>query len=481
MLLSSFINSTGYDLFQKMIASLGSTNVSSILTLLVQTFVQQQMYLSTHRAGIVYLCSDSAQNDLQNELASATYSTYLPLFIFNDQTTSNTLNNERNIHIIALCSPNTTANKASRLFKSIKSRDVTLIFLLFETQDILEYSSFPVQSLVPYIQHRGKIYVAQLSEYPMVLSNGKFQCSSIESIKHENSSISSSSVSFYQTHFKVFFTYLPPHTSIYPHQNSETLIYNGVDSFMISVLLQRFNMTAYTATDIDRTSLDGVFFGFGRLSFVREFHKRAFIDNFVSELGVNYKNTVFDMYLESFYMQPQNYNQNRTIEYLYPYCIECLVVIFPKNHDRTSMVWRVIRNGEVQTILIVYVVFVFVQFLISGSRTNIGTAWFRTIGMCLAQMTFSDMTANRLQFLWTVGLLVFSVTSPVVLAGVIYHSLVVEETVANIDTLDELVQMNRTIYNVDSVGDKGAWLNTLKYLHRFYLMQIGRLTFVSTF
>lgn len=447
-----------------MIAALGATNITAIFALLVQTLVQKhQMYLSTYRTGIVYLCSDSAQNYLQNELVSATYATHLPLLIVNDKTSANTLNNERNINIIALCSSNTTAATASTLFKSIQSRDVTLIFLLFTSQDILDYASFPVQSLVPHIQHRAKIYVAQLTKFPMVLSNGQFQRNSIESIKHGNySSISESSVSFYRAHFKVFFSYLPPTTAIYPHQNSERLTYMGFDSFMISILLQRFNMTAYTATDVDRASLDGIFFGFGRLSVVRAFHKRAFIDNYVSDLGVNYNHTNFDMYLESFYMQPQTYKQNRTVDYLYPYCFECLVAIFPKNHERTSMIWRVIRNGEVQTIVIVYLVFVFVQFLISGSKTNIGTAWFRTIGMCLAQMTFSDMTANRLQFLWTVGLLVFSVTSPVVLAGVLYRSLVVAETVANIDTLDELVQMNKTIYNVDSVGDKGAWLNTLK-------------------
>lgn len=445
-----------------MVAALGLTNVTTILTLLVQTLIQKHQ-ISTYRAGIVHLCSDSTQNDLQNELVAATYSTHLPLFIFNDKTESNILNNERNIHLIALCSPYATSNTISRLFKSIQSRDVTLIFLLFASHDILDYESFPVQPLVPNIQHRGNIYVAQLTEFPMVLSNGIFQRNSIDSIKQDNSSISESSVSFYGTHFKVYFTYLPPATSIYPYLNSEALIYNGLDSYMISILTQRFNMTTYTATDIDRSSLDGIFFGFGRLSIVKEFHKRVFINNRVSELGVRYNPTDYDMDLEAFYMQPQTYKPNRTLEYLYPYCFDCLVAIFPKNHDRTSMVWRVIRNGEVQTILIVYVVFVVVQFLISGSKTNFGTAWFRTIGMCLAQMTFSDMTANRLQFLWTVGLLVFSVTSPVVLAGVLYHSLVVEETVANVDTLDELVQMNRTIYHVDSVGDKGAWMNTLKY------------------
>lgn len=462
-----------------MIAALGSNNVTAFLTLLVQTLVQKHhMYLSTYRAGIVYLCSDSPQNDLQYELVSATYSTHLPLFIFNDKTASDILNNERNIHLIALCKPNTTAKTASRLFKSIQSRDVTLMFLLFASPDILDYASFPVQSLVPYIQHRGNIYVTQSPEFPIVLSNGKFQRNSIESIKHENFAISESSVSFYRTHFKVYFTYLPPATSIYPYLNSETLIYIGPDSYMINILLQRFNMTSYTATDIDRSSLDGIFFSFGRLSILKVFHKRVFTDNRVSALGVNNTHTDFDINLEMFYMQPQTYKTNRTIEYLYPYCFDCLVAILPKNHDRTSMLWRVIRNGEVQTILIVYVVFVFVQFLISGSKTNIGSAWFRTIGMCLAQVTFSDMTANRLQFLWTVGLLVFSVTSPVVLAGVLYHNLVVEETVANIDTLDELVQLNKTIYNVDSVGDKGAWMNTLKYGQILFDTYNVRLTFL---
>lgn len=90
------------------------------------------------------------------------------------------------------------------------------------------------------------------------------------------------------------------------------------------------------------------------------------------------------------------------------------------------------------------------------------TVWFYTIGMCLAHDSNMD-TSNRKQFLWIVGLLIFSITSSVILAAVIYENLTVEKWQENIDTLDELVLWNYTVYVVDvqGVGD-GLWLTHLK-------------------
>lgn len=169
-------------------------------------------------------------------------------------------------------------------------------------------------------------------------------------------------------------------------------------------------------------------------------------------------------------MQPQHLDRfSGALDYLYPHRFDCLIALVPRRNVQVPVLLRVATNGEVQTIFIVYLAFVLAQLMIRKYPnakqiiTIVNSVWFRTIGLCLAQTSDMDQSGDRLQLLWTVGLLVFSITSPVILAGVIYQSLVMAEWEPNIDTLDELVARNYTIYTVDILGDGGAaWLSNLK-------------------
>lgn len=173
-------------------------------------------------------------------------------------------------------------------------------------------------------------------------------------------------------------------------------------------------------------------------------------------------------------MQPQQLDRlSGSLDYLYPHKFDCIIALVPNTNLKIPVLLRVAQNGEVQTIFIVYLVFVVVQLMIRKYdikllSSSLNSIWFQTIGICLAQTSDID-TSDKLQLLWTVGLLVFSITSPVILAGVIYQCLVMEEWAPNIDTLDELVARNYTIYSVDILGDGGAsWLSSLKYIYILY-------------
>lgn len=174
-------------------------------------------------------------------------------------------------------------------------------------------------------------------------------------------------------------------------------------------------------------------------------------------------------------------NVKSELEFLYPHRYDCFVILVAHNADIVSVLVRIIGNGEVQTVILVYLSFVLGRFLfdIKCRKNTFDWIWFHTIGVCLAQSTNKSMLANhnRWNTVWTAGLLIYSIIAPVILSTVIYKTLINIENAPNIVSLTELDEWlslkNTSIYTADFLDDKGdAYLPNLKCILFFKMFAV---------
>lgn len=167
--------------------------------------------------------------------------------------------------------------------------------------------------------------------------------------------------------------------------------------------------------------------------------------------------------MSPYYIQPQPASREATAEYAYPYMFNCIQVVVPLDTGKVPVLWLVMKNGHVQALLPVMLLFIaarlFVQKRTLGS--DLHAIWFRTIGICMAQIDIGK-SSNRLEMLWTIGLLIFSIIASATLGGIIYTKLVIVQTISNIDTLDELAKSNLKIFVVDFIYVIGEWTSFVR-------------------
>lgn len=146
-------------------------------------------------------------------------------------------------------------------------------------------------------------------------------------------------------------------------------------------------------------------------------------------------------------------------DFLDPHQFDCLVILVPNGRRTTSIVLRVLRNGEVRTILLVFFLFCLTKIMLRWSRArNVAAVLFGTVGQCLAQSSSkATVVTNRREMLWTVGILVFSVTSTATLSAVVYQKLMFEQLTEPIRTMADLAESDVTIYVAEFFYQIGSW------------------------
>lgn len=166
--------------------------------------------------------------------------------------------------------------------------------------------------------------------------------------------------------------------------------------------------------------------------------------------------THFDLQLNGYYMQPDIAGAAAApYQFLYPNSFDCLIIVVPNLHRTTSILLRLLHNGEVLAILLVFTTFLVLNILIKWSNggRDMATHGFQTFGVCMAQSRVR--VTNRREMLWTVGVLVFSLTSTATLSAVVYRKLMINQSWEPIRTMDDLAQSELTIYVADWFFDIG--------------------------
>lgn len=156
-------------------------------------------------------------------------------------------------------------------------------------------------------------------------------------------------------------------------------------------------------------------------------------------------------------MRPDNpSNTDAAYKFLDPHDFDCLLIIVPNTQHKTSIVIRVLRRGEVLAILLVFSLFGLTRILINWSRNrNVISHMFNAFAMCLAHKKVR--VGNRREIVWTVGLLVFSVTSTATLSAVLYQKLMTDQPSEPIRTMEDLANSDLTIYVAELFYELGSW------------------------
>lgn len=173
--------------------------------------------------------------------------------------------------------------------------------------------------------------------------------------------------------------------------------------------------------------------------------------------------TAFDILLTSFYMPDNLTTEDAQYNFLHPHDFDCLTIIVPNTRKNTSIVLRVLRNGEALAILLAFTVFLLTNILIKWPRDrSVSSHCLHTFGMCLAQSKLR--VRNRCEMLWTVGLLVFSVTAIATLSAVIYQKLITDQSLEPIRTMKDLAESDITIYIADLYFEIGSWNEMIEFV-----------------
>lgn len=138
-----------------------------------------------------------------------------------------------------------------------------------------------------------------------------------------------------------------------------------------------------------------------------------------------------------------------------------------------SVVQCILRDGQVQALIVGAIVFIVSHRVLLGSRNATSDVFLYTIGVCMSQIDLRYPIANlssvrvrrwaRIEFVWTWSLVVYSAIATAWLSAVVYVKIVSKPEWKNIDTLTELGDAGLTIYAADIFNGIGQWQNNLRY------------------
>lgn len=163
--------------------------------------------------------------------------------------------------------------------------------------------------------------------------------------------------------------------------------------------------------------------------------------------------------------EPYNRGPAKVHTYLYPHAMDCLVVFVPIDHSPTSIVVRVLHDGHVQALAIVAVCLMIVRhipLLRADRASDWSHVWLHMVGLCLAQVRISGLMRSRLEIVWTVAIVVFSIVASATLSAILYAKLLTDEMCPKIETLDELGRSGMTVYVAQTITDIGGWYSNLE-------------------
>lgn len=141
-------------------------------------------------------------------------------------------------------------------------------------------------------------------------------------------------------------------------------------------------------------------------------------------------------------------------EYLYPHGVDCLTVLVPTLGKRESYIFKIIHESATILICVTFLMYVMVKILIERAPIS---DWFSefmiTFGIFLGQKFIRSPKSTR-ECIWINGLLTFALVAVVILASILYRNLVVNQYEPEIDTAQQLADLNLKIFMLN--GEQ-AW------------------------
>lgn len=187
----------------------------------------------------------------------------------------------------------------------------------------------------------------------------------------------------------------------------------------------------------------------------------------------------YDLLLTSFYMQPASATHRSsdppaTYVDLDPHDFDCLVVIVPLDHRRTSVIGRMLHDGHVQAIGFAAIGYVLVLQQLQGAwrlDQRLVYVWLYTLAVCLAQFDIGNHGRGRRlrqrhphwHSIWHWSIAGFSCVATAALGAIFYAKLVQPEVNDIIDSLAALGESGLTVYVAEPLLDIGDWFNRLEY------------------
>lgn len=163
-------------------------------------------------------------------------------------------------------------------------------------------------------------------------------------------------------------------------------------------------------------------------------------------------------------------------EYLTPHNYDCLQIVVPRG-DRppVSVVHRILRDGQVQAIILAAIVLALYRHAVLGLRDRgMVDVLMYTIGLCLSQVTIRKTSAATVRhgdgsraacvaFVWTWSLAVYSAIATAWLSAIVYLTIVSKPEWKFINSFDELREAGLTVIVPDWYNDIGDWRTHVRY------------------
>lgn len=169
----------------------------------------------------------------------------------------------------------------SHIFRNIGSRDATFIFLSSVAQ--FNSNSSSMISLKQMVLRRSRSFIIMQNEM-VSMENNKFELHSenISASLAADLAVQSESPKFYGGTVNVYLMYHPPSVTILP---LEKYYYVGGDSFFLRMFREKYQLNAYSCTNILATSLGDLFFNLKRFAAIKTFHRNMYVSNEVTEFN----------------------------------------------------------------------------------------------------------------------------------------------------------------------------------------------------
>lgn len=160
---------------------------------------------------------------------------------------------------------------------------------------------------------------------------------------------------------------------------------------------------------------------------------------------------------------------SRTENIPYPSQICCLRVAINPYHGHLDNILLILRSSQCLSISIIFIIFFLIRLIFAkpSKRNQSLVNWLivvftDTLGIFLSQNKIKKARTAyyHLEHLWNVGILLFSIVATVTLAGIIYKSFVINKSISEINTLEELAETDVLIYLLTFF--KGNWTSYIR-------------------
>lgn len=147
-------------------------------------------------------------------------------------------------------------------------------------------------------------------------------------------------------------------------------------------------------------------------------------------------------------------------EHLYPHEKDCLVIMVPKQSKMEHFLHKIIKNPDIAAVCIALVLFTIVRIIIQKlSWKHWISIFIKSLGIFLNQATIRN--ESSVEAAWDINLRGFSVLATIAMSVIIYKNLISKEYV-EIDTIEDLIASNLTIFAPDFLETDESFRSNLK-------------------